>query len=268
MKKIAALIDFTPTTKVVLEFAKNIALEQNAEVALVTIIEKGNDQKIIEAKENMLPYCQELTQAGVKCNIELHEGGFFEIVGSLMNKLHASLAIVGTHGKKGLKQNLFGSNILKLVKILELPCLVVQDETKWPEHGFKNVLFPIASHSRFDMKITQTRELVKKDSKFLVYAIYKTDLLDDQLKKNIHLCQETFVDQKINYELVEEDAQLYSVGFSRQTLAYADTHDIDLISIMSQVSKENKFFGNADKENLILNAMCLPVLCCNDDQIH
>jgi nucleotide-binding universal stress UspA family protein len=268
MKKIAALIDFTPTTSVVIEFVKNIAIEQQAVVALVSIVEKGNEEKIRDAKEKMIPFCQELIAANINCTIDIHEGGFFDIVGSVMDKIHATLVVVGTHGKKGFKQNLFGSNILKLVKIITTPCLIVQDEMLWPKNGLSTVLFPIASHSRFEMKINQTKDVVGKAGKFLLYAIYKTDMLDDQLKNNIRLCQETFVAQKVNYELVEEDAQLYSVGFSRQTLAYAEKHKVDMISIMSQVAKDNKFFGNVDKENIILNNLGIPVLCCNDDQIH
>ncbi len=268
MKKIAALIDFTPTTNVVLEFAKRIALEQNAEVALVTIIEKGNTAQLAQARENMIPFCKELTEAHVACKIEIHEGGFFDTVGALVTKLHATLVIVGTHGKKGFKQNLFGSNILKLVKLIELPCLVVQDDTKYPENGLRTVLFPIASHSRFEMKINQTKDIIGPKGKVWLYAVYKTDMLDDQLKRNIHLCQETFVAQKVDYQLVEEDAQIYSVGFSRQTLAYAASHKVDFIAIMSQISKDNQFFGNVDKENIILNNLGMPVLCCNDEEEH
>jgi len=268
MKKIAALIDFTPTTAVVIEFVKNIALTQGAEVALVSIVEKGNVAQLKDANENMIPFCKVLTAANINCKIEIHEGGFFDIVGSVMDKLRASLVIVGTHGKKGFKQNLFGSNILKLVKIITAPCLIVQDDMVWPKNGLNTVLFPIASHSRFEMKINQTKDLVGKDGKFLLYAIYKTDMLDDQLKNNIRLCQETFVAQKVKYELVEEDAQIYSVGFARQTLAYAEKHKVDMLSIMSQVAKDNKFFGNVDKENIILNNLGIPVLCCNDDEIH
>jgi hypothetical protein len=61
---------------------------------------------------------------------------------------------------------------------------------------------------------------------------------------------------------------MYSVGFSRQSLEYIANHPTDLISIMAQVSKRNKSFGNADKENMILNPMGIPVLCCNDDEDH
>ncbi len=268
MEKIAALIDFTPTTQVVVDFAENVAKQKNAQVALVTIIDKGDEKRLAEVKQQVIPYCKQLTAAGVNCNIEVHEGSFMSVISSVLDKLHVSLAIIGTHGKRGLRQNLFGSHILRLVKSLRIPSLVVQDSSTWPAGGFKNVFFPIAAHSQFTMKIDQTEGLIDKNGKVSLYAIYKTDNLDNELKNNIKVCQEEFEKRSINYELIEEDVNMYSVGYSRQSLEYVANHEADLISIMAQVSKSNKFFGNADKENMILNPIGVPVLCCNDGEDH
>ncbi len=268
MKKISALIDFTEITSVVLDFAKNLALDKNAVVALVTVIEKGNKEEKDNAQSGLKHFQSQLAEFNVKSEIEIHEGNFVDVIAGVLEKIHTDLAIIGTHGKKGIKQNLFGSNILKLVKHIQLPSLVVQYNSIWPVGGFKNILFPIAAHSRFKMKIEQTRQVMEKDGKFLVYAIYKTDILESELKKNLQLSQELFAEENLAYEMVEEDSQIYSVGYSRQTLDYASKHPVDMMSIMAQVAKNNAFFGNADKENIILNHLGIPVLCCNDDQIH
>lgn len=268
MDKIAALIDFTPTTDVVVDFAKNLALEKNAHVLLVTVVDQSDEKALNEANEKIVPYCKTLTQAGVNCNIEIATGQFFDVIAPFLDKLHADLAIIGTHGKRGLRQNIFGSFILKLVKTLQIPSLVVQDQSTWPNGGFKNVFFPIASHSRFEMKIEQTEAIMAKDGIVSLYAIYKTDMLDDKLKKNIGLSEELFKQKNLNYEVIEEDVHMYSVGYSRQSLVYANEHNMQLISIMAQVSNDNKFFGNADKENIILNPTGIPVLCCNDEEAH
>ncbi len=268
MYKIAALIDFTQTTEVVLEFAERLARQKSAEVVLLNIIEKGSAEVKAAAEQKLEPMVQRLTAFGVVCKAEVHEGSFFSIVSSSMDKVHASLAIIGTHGKKGLKQNLFGANILKLVQMLKIPSLVVQDGAHYPTAGFLNVLFPIAAHSRFEMKIEQTKELLSPDSKVNVYAIYKTEELDAELKNNIKLTRNLFTTYGIATELVEEDTTLYSVGYSRQTIDYLGRHDVDLVCIMAQVSHLNTFFGKADKENIILNPLAVPVLCCNDEETH
>ncbi len=266
--KVAALIDYTPTTEVVIEFARQLGLRFSAEIALVTVVGKANNTEILRANEALLPVVDRFQAEGITCKIEIHEGNFMSVIGTVVEKLHCTMALIGTHGKRGIKQNLFGSNILKLVKALKMPSLVVQDESKFPEGGFNDIFFPIASHSRFEMKIDQTQQIIEKDAKIKLYALYKTDNLDDSLRKNVKLCEQEFDKRNINYELVEEDVNMYSVGFSRQSLEYISKHKTDLISIMAQVSSENKSFGNADKENMILNPMGLPVLCCNDDEEH
>lgn len=268
MYRIVSLIDFTPTTEVVLDFTKKIAQEKNAEVVLLTIVPKSGDGAMVEAIEKMKPYADNLSRAGVDCRVEVGEGSFFSVVGACVDKVQASLAIIGTHGKKGLKQNLLGANILKLVQLLHLPSLVVQDDSVYPKGGFKNVLFPIAAHSRYEMKIEQTRQLIAKDGIANLYAIYKTDNLEVELRQNIKLSEDLFRNYNIDYKVIAEEATLYSVGFSRQSIEFMKSQNVDLVSIMAQVSHLNKFFGKADKENIILNPMAVPVLCCNDEFEH
>lgn len=268
MKKLAALIDFTPTTDVVLDFAAHLGAMNKADVALINITENTDEQQLAETKTKMQAMANEMKLAGINCMIEIHHGSFFSHIASVVERLHCDMAIIGTHGKKGFKQNLFGSHILKLVKLLPIPSLVVQDTSVWPERGFSNIFFSIAAHSRFKMKVDQTTALLNPAGKIDLYAIYKTDNLEDDLRHNIKLCIKEFEARGVNYNLVEEDATIYSVGFSRQSLAYIEKHPVDLISIMAQVSKQNSYFGNVDKENIILNPMGIPVLCCNDGEEH
>ena len=76
--KIAALIDFTPTTDVVVDFAYNLAKTHHAEIALVSIVDKGNNTEILRANEAMLPICERFGYEGIKCSVEIHEGNFID----------------------------------------------------------------------------------------------------------------------------------------------------------------------------------------------
>ncbi len=111
MKKIAALIDFTPTTDVVIDFAKNLALQKGAQVCLVTAIEEASEEA--ETEQKMKSYEQVLAEVGVDCSTELVIGHFFDVISPFVDKIHADLAIIGTHGKRGL--------LLLLLLLLLLP---------------------------------------------------------------------------------------------------------------------------------------------------
>ena len=68
----------------------------------------------------------------------------------------------------------------------------------------------------------------------------------------------------VEYEHVSQEATGFSVGYARQTIDYAEKGDIDLISIMSNISHVNSYFGKVDKENILLNKPGIPVFCAND----
>jgi len=205
-----------------------------------------------------------MISAGLEVEFFMEEGTFFNIIEQSIDKLHVSMVVIGTHGKIGLKQAIFGSHILRLVQMLNVSSLVVQESSKWHEGGFDKVLFPISSHSNFELKVKQTRELMSESAHIDLYAIYKTSQLDEETKKNIESCMVYFAQESLDYSLVEEDAQFFSVGYARQTLAYVGANPVNLISIMAQAAGDTKVFSKVDKENVILNEYGIPVLCCND----
>jgi len=263
MRSITALIDHTEISQKVIEFTKQIARHQGVKAHLLTVVPKGDNKRSEECRSRLTDYNKEFYEAGLDVELHMIEGSFFDIVEGAVDKLHTSLVIIGTHGKKGLKQHIFGSNILKLVQMLNVPSLVVQDSSEWHAGGFAKVLFPIAEHSQFEMKMQQTRELMDPNGMVELYTIYKTDRLNDETAENVTKCQGFFEAEGIKYRLVEEEAKIYSVGYARQTIAYAGESNPHLISIMAQAAGDTKVFGNVDKENVILNELGIAVLCCH-----
>ena len=61
---------------------------------------------------------------------------------------------------------------------------------------------------------------------------------------------------------MEVEATVDAIGYSHEILGYIKKYEMDLIVIMAEVYKENTHFGTIDKENLILNKLGVPVLCC------
>ena len=68
----------------------------------------------------------------------------------------------------------------------------------------------------------------------------------------------------VKHSLIEEDATVYSVGYAKQTIEFLRNNAYDVISILSQISESSKYFGEMDKENIMLNPMSIPVLCCDE----
>lgn len=59
--------------------------------------------------------------------------------------------------------------------------------------------------------------------------------------------------------IVEEPSNTVSFGFAKQTLAYAQANNIDLIAIAPVASEEFTYMADAEKERFLTNNADIPI---------
>ena len=264
MEKVAVLIDFTDICGKALEFASKIAESSKATLTLIHVSDFGEDEKAVEA-ENKLQEMHTSVSANVEIINHVARGSFFSVIPSVVTDLAIDLVVVPTHGKVGLIQNLLGANILKLVKTLSVPALVVQASSKFDDSGLEKLLFPVGPHSNFDVKYKQTAMFAKAFSSSVVIYTVQKDIrgMSDEIRKNIADSKTHFQENNVAFEVVNEEPTGFSAGYAKHIIQHAKEHNIGAICIMSLVSDDNGYIGNTDKENILLNDYAIPVLCCN-----
>lgn len=264
MDKILVLLDFTDTADISLEQAIHLGKQHNASLCLVHVSSSQRNKVQDQLMEDLRPFAQKVEQAGLEHQVIIGYGDLFTEVNQIVLKLKPDLVVVGTHGKNGLRQNLFSSNIYKLIKKIPTSTLVVNDNTKVSSAGFKKVMLPVAPHQDFIIKVEQTCELVAEGGKVVIFAIVKEGMpLDERILNNIKAAQVEMDIRGVTWEYKEVSSESYSVGYSKETLKQVASDEMDLISIMTDISSENQHFGKIDKENVLLNEQGLPVLCAN-----
>ena len=260
--KIAALVDLTDICKKAVEFAGVVAKKSNAQLVLVHVADQNSPTETIEAGlKNLATY----VAGGVEVENHVVKGDFFSLIPTILHDLEVEMAVVPTHGKVGLMQNLFGANILKLVNTLPIPSIVVQESSMVSQDVFKNILFPVGPHSNFEIKIEQTAAFAKIfESNVVIYTV-RNDVrgISEKLRDNIEASKKHFVDCGIPHEVVNEEPSGFSVGYAKHILSYAEDNSMNAISIMAKISEDNGYLGKTDKENVLLNEQKLPVFCCN-----
>lgn len=264
MKKIAVFIDFTSICDKALEFAGKIAAQAGSVLVLVHVADFGSESEAGSLKEK-LQSLHSKVPAGITIIDHVSYGSFFSVIPTVISDLNVDLVVVPTHGKVGIMQNLLGSNILKLVKTLPVPALVVQADSVYSASSFGSLLFPVGPHKHFDVKYKQTANFAKVfDSNVIIYTV-RNDIrgISDQLRSNISDSIDYFDNAGVKYEEVSEDPQGFSAGYAKHILNYAKVNNVGTLCIMSLISDDNGYIGNADKENILLNKMALPVLCAN-----
>lgn len=261
--KIVALIDLTPLCKKAIEYGAAIAKKTDAHLILLHVSNEGAIAED-EARSDL----QELKKTvgeGVRVTTQVADGEFFSVIPILVQDLEADLVVVPTHGKVGIMQNLFGANILKLVKSLPCPTLVVQQTSVLGDGLFSKVLFPVGPHDDFNIKTRQTAQFAKHFGSTVQIYLVKNDIrgIPDKLRKNISEAKDHFRSVGVQFEEIMEEPTGFSVGYAKHILGFAENSDTNVISIMAKVSDDNGYIGNNDKENILLNTAGLPVFCSN-----
>lgn len=264
MKTIAVLIDFTEGSKTAMKQALLLAQKLGTSVTCINIAE--SIEKAAQSEQELQAFISGTDKLGITIKTEVGVGSLFGAIPSVLKKTDPLLVMVCTHGIKGMFQHLFGAHILKLVQAIPFPSIVVQENNQLDFSKIQKILMPLGPHPDFKVKIEQTARFAKLlGAEVILYEIDREGLdTDNLMDKNRSLTKEIFDNSSINYSICLDDLRVVSAGFSRQTLEYALNNQISLISLMSTVSKNEILFGVGDKENFLVNAMGLPILCCNN----
>lgn len=262
MENVLVLLDFTETADLALHQAMELTAAKGGKLILCHVFKHALSTD--EMKAQMKPYTTKLDAAGASYELALISGEFYSQAKSLTERIKPDLLVVGTHGKKGLKQNLLGSNIHKLVSTVDTNSLVVSDIHAVKKGGFSRVLLPVSSHADFDKKVEGAIRLLAENGELLLFALFKPGVpLSESVNQNIEKTKKLLDGKGINWSKLEVDAKKFSVGYSKETLEILEDQGADLVSIMVEVSEEGLAYGKIDKENIILNLKGAAVLCIN-----
>lgn len=267
--KILVPTDFTPAADKALIQACAIAHKTGDSVQLLHI-KNSHSKKLLEnvgiAIEGLEAYLEsqcERTQkeTGVNCSSRTAEGDILTDINRIASDVEIRMMVIGTHGKVGLRQNVFGSFLLKIASKCPIPVLVVTDESD-NVASYEKIVFPYGSHDSFQNKIDATAMLAAAfDSEVHIYSIDRTtDTPSKKVLDNIEKARRKFEAAGVKHIMVHDDEGAYSIGFARQTLKYAERVGAKVISVMSVPSDAHGFISNSDKELMIENEQGVKLL--------
>jgi nucleotide-binding universal stress UspA family protein len=149
-KKILLPIDFSPSSQAALETAADLALHFHAKLFLVNIIPlfsiftseysvpqvQFQQEEKTRAEKHLAKAVAALTNRGVKAGSSVEVAN--DIAGCIMEVVereHADLVVISTHGISGWHPLMFGSIAEKVVKLVQCPLLLLRSAK--PETGVK-----------------------------------------------------------------------------------------------------------------------------------
>lgn len=261
MKNIAVLVDYTEGSKIALQQTRVLAELAGTHVhALnVTSNEIGDDEHA-----RLAAFVTEQLGAAIPMTTHLADGRLISALTEALEVMNPDLIVLCTHGVKGVMQHLFGARILALVQSLDKSFLVVHENTTVREEGFAKIMFPATHSSVASVLIHQVMTLAAEcDSEVVFYEIDKyVGDVEGEIVKNFEAAKKIFKAKGIRYSHVKEEVNNHSMGYARQTLAYAESNAIGLIATPSEVVDNGFLMMKSDKELLLTNTQGIPVLAC------
>jgi nucleotide-binding universal stress UspA family protein len=257
-------VDFTPAAQAAVDLAVKLAVRGRTGVTLLHIdtAKRGPDAadslKVIADKVS--------AEKGINCTFKVRRGSIFSAIPLEASAAHYSLMIIGSHGFKGLREKFFGSDILRLVKDIPIPVVVIRENYQLPEEGIGKIVFPASTHKAFSRNVEAAIEMARLfGSEIHLYTVQKPgQAWSADLKDNIELAMKAFQDHDVQCTRVNEEQKVYSAGYAKQTLKYAREAGAQLIAVMANPSEEHFYIADSDKELLLTNDAGIPLLLTTD----
>ena len=260
--KIIVPTDLTEAAHKAIAQATVIAQKTRSSITLLHVMDEksGSSEEVKKSLHSTADHIRE--NAGIQCDVMIIEGNLFEVISYVACEKDYDLMVIGTHGVKGIKQMLFGANILKLVVTIPFPVLVVQEESPLIE-SFHKIVLPVSSHDSFRMAVESILLFAGiYDIEIHLYSIHKAGFIwSDQMLKNIEEATLQIQTEGVRMIRVKEEQQVYSLGYAKQTVKYAHSIGADALWMISVPTEENYYFAQSDKESMLLNEFHIPVFC-------
>ena len=149
-QKILVPVDLSEVSKTVIDMAVYIAGKSKMAITLLHIT-KNKDDDPLEQMKNLASEAEK--SSSIQFDFLVKKGSVLTEIAQASNDEHFKLMVIGSHGYKGLREKVFGADILKLLRNIPIPVLSVQKGCRIPENGFNTILFPVSSHEAFNHKI-------------------------------------------------------------------------------------------------------------------
>lgn len=278
IKRILVPIDFSETSLKALDHAVYIAKRNTADITLINVVENAyayapsadytaitfsnleNFEKSVtkQSKEHLLKLAQRIKKKeGVNIIGIVSNGWVKEEILDTADSMKADIIIMGTHGVKGFREFITGSNAFRVVNEAKCPVLSIRKNV---EPGFKNILLPFRDKPHSREKVDYAIKMAELyGAKIHVLGIDTDDDAEQFKKIELEAAQIKRIIEKHGLSCnVKVKSSPY---LAEKVLKYAKKKKADLVVIMADLDKMriSEYFMGPFAQQMV-NHSPLPVL--------
>ena len=270
MKRILVPIDFSEHAENALKAAAIIAKKNKCEIFLLHLLELPNQMSdamknggsipevmlfIKKANETLQKITEQPFLNGLSINTTIQFERAFDGILSFNKKNKIDLIVMGSHGTSGIEETLIGSNTEKVVRLSEVPVLVIKKDVG--EIKFKNIVFA----SDFS---TEIKKPFKKMIEFV--EIFDANLLlvmictPNSFKATV-TAEKTMKEFIGNYDIKNYSLHIFNDANIESGISnFSKTVDADLIGLCTHGRTGLAHFFNGSISEDLVNHTTKPVI--------
>jgi nucleotide-binding universal stress UspA family protein len=270
MLNILVPTDFSPLSKVAIQYAIRIANQLNGVVTLLHVITISQPvrvsmhEKLRELDEDMLRRSEKdleklaysamdklTTDRPIQYSV-VRGSDFSAELMKECTRLRTHIVVMGTNGASGLKKAMVGSNTTSVIQISDLPVLAVPDKAKF--RGFKDIIYACdLKNPEKELKILSTYASRFASTIHLVHVASNGDHVDDLEEKLADVIKKSKVKNVCGVVLVDHDVE----GAIEQ---YISVNKADLLAMFThKVSFYEKLFDRSMTRKVAFHSL-VPLL--------
>ena len=278
MNKILVPTDFSPNSlkslEYVIESTKHVAVEIiliwvnsiRSKDILVPELEGMSTERAAAAQlEKIIEDYTPKLKNGSRITQRIRHGKVHLEVADQAKCDDVDLVVCCTHGASGFEETYIGSNAFRIVMYCKYPVITVRPNYRFQAPSGIYIL-PIDSSMSTRQKASFTCRLAKlTNSEIHVLGLYSTKMSSIRNKVNNYVAQiERYLStEKIKYTINYREVD----NVTKATVAYAESVNADLISIMTEQESTAWSFLLGTYAQQMLNAASMPVLSITPKQL-
>lgn len=270
MKRILVPIDFSKYSEEALKVAAQIARKNNSEITLLHLFElphQGSDSigtgssipEIMFFKNKAISKLEELMDAEYLKGIIVSEAIKFEKVSEgiidVSKTNRADLIVMGSHGASGFEELLVGSNAEKVVRLSDIPVLVVKRNDG--DFRTQNLVFA----SDFSKEIRKPFRKLLEFAKIFDSNLYLVMICTPNSFKTTLVAEKIMHDFVADFDIENYSTHIYNdANIEKGIFNFANSIEADLIGICTHGRTGLSHFFNGSIGEDIANHSTRPII--------
>ena len=270
MKRILVPTDFSDYAENALKAAAIIAKKNKCEIFLLHLLELPNQMSdamtsggsipevmlfIKKANETLQKIKEQPFLKGISVNASVQFERAFDGVLSFNKKNKIDLIVMGSHGTSGIEEILIGSNTEKVVRLSEVPVLVIKKDVG--ELKFKNIVFA----SDFSTEIKKPFKKMLEFAEIFDANLFLVMISTPNSFKTTITAEKTMKEFIKSYDIKNYSLHIFNdANIENGITNFSKTIDADLIGLCTHGRTGLAHFFNGSISEDLVNHTTKPVI--------